>query len=458
MRTIKNSLITLVLTLSMALPAFSQGVPNSFSDVVKKTSDSVVNISTTKLVTRQASPFMNDDFFRYFFGDPNFGGNQGQQRQYKTSSLGTGFIIDRAGFIVTNNHVIADADEIVIKFTDGKEAMAIVVGADPLTDLALLKVEPKGLNLKPIVLGDSDKAEIGDWVIAIGNPQGLSGTVTAGIISAKGRVLGDGPYDNFIQTDASINPGNSGGPLLNMNGEVVGVNTAILQASQGLGFAVPVNMLKDILERLKAGKVSRGWLGVTLQELNENLAKSFGLPADTQGVIVADVIAGDPADIAGIKAGDIIVGIDGKMVADSRELIKLIGAKAPKQRATLAILRDGKRMNIPVILGERPVEGGTSAPTQTPKQQDLPITTSPLTQEQMSALNITEGVVVDNVKEDTTAYTAGLRAGDIIVWFNRKPVNSPKSFYDMYNSVKKGEIIGLKVITQTGARFLAFNK
>ena len=331
-------------------------VPNSFSDVVKKVSDGVVNISTTKMVTRQVMPFMGDEIFRHFFGDniPGFNfGDEGSKRQYKTSALGSGFVIDKVGYIVTNNHVIEGADEIIIKFKNEKEFKAEIVGQDPLTDLALLKIDPKGTDITPIALGDIDKSEIGDWVVAIGNPLGLGGTVTAGIISAKGRVLESGPYDNFVQTDASINPGNSGGPLLNMNGEVIGVNTAIMQSAQGLGFAVPVNMLKDILPKLKQGKVTRGWLGVTLQPLDENLAKSFGM-SSTEGILVANVIKGDPADVSGIKAGDIIIAVNGSPIKDGRALTNLIGSKAPNERVTLTVFRDGRKVDIRVTLGERP--------------------------------------------------------------------------------------------------------
>ncbi len=466
MSIVKKTFMIMFLLSFTSLSVFAQSVPSTFSGVVKKSSDGVVNISTTKLVTRQGPQFGQEEFFKYFFGGELPDMNQRQspqnpQNQYKTSALGSGFVINMQGYIVTNNHVIADADEIIIKFTNGAEAEAVVVGADPLTDLALLKIDPrsKGVKLTPIVLGDSDKAEIGDWVVAIGNPLGLGGTVTAGIISAKDRVLGGGPYDNFMQTDAAINPGNSGGPLLNMDGEVVGVNTAIIQSAQGLGFAVPVNMLKDILDRLKQGRVSRGWLGVTLQELNENLAMSFGLPAETVGVLVADVIAGDPADKAGLKAGDIIVGIDSETVEESRELINMIGAKNPNETVRLTIIRDGDRMQLPVKLGERPMENAVAGGNKQPEApKDAPVSVSSLSREEMKMLNISEGVKVTRVEPNSSVERSGLKPGDIVVWFNRKPVSTPQEFYKMYINVKDGDIIGLKVLTQTGARFIAFNK
>ncbi len=433
--------------------------PETFSHVVKKVSDGVVNISTTKMVTRQIMPFMNDEIFRYFFGDsmPFGGGNgsEGHSRQYKTTALGSGFVIDKSGYIVTNNHVIEDADEIIIKFKNNKEFKAEIVGADPLTDLALLKIDPKGTDITPIALGDINQSEIGDWVVAIGNPLGLGGTVTAGIISAKGRVLESGPYDNFVQTDASINPGNSGGPLLNMNGEVIGVNTAIIQSAQGLGFAVPVNMLKDILPKLKQGKVTRGWLGVTLQPLDENLAKSFGM-SSTDGILVANVIDGDPAALSGVQAGDIIIAVDGSPIKDGRTLTNLIGSKAPNESVILTVFRDGKKLDIRVKLGERPVGNEVASNDNTNKNRIINVTQ--LSNEQAAALGVKGGVIVSSVKENSSAYEAGLRKGDVIVWFNKKEITNPKQFYDMLSKVKKGDVIGLKIVNKSGSRFLAFNQ
>lgn len=441
--------------------SFAAGIPESFSDVVKKTSDGVVNISTTKMVTRQMQPFMNEEFFRYFFGGNGAmpdrkGGKDEKPKQYKTSALGSGFVIDTNGYIVTNNHVIEGADEIVIKFKDEKELKATLVGADPLTDLALLKVDPQGHALRPVLLGNSDAAEIGDWVIAIGNPLGLGGTVTAGILSAKGRVLGDGPYDNFLQTDASINPGNSGGPLLNSKGEVIGVNTAIIQSAQGLGFAVPINMLQSILPQLKQGKVSRGWLGLTLQSLDETLAKSFGL-ANAEGVLVADVNKGDPADKGGIKAGDVIVSIDGVATPDSRTLVKIVGGKNPNETVSIKFYRDGKFLTANVKLGERPTQMSEMAPMQQ-KQNQGPISVDNLSRDGAAKLGIPGGVVVTFIDEESSAAKAGLKQGDVIVWFNRKNVESPEHFYDMLGKSKKGEVIGLKIVNQSGSRFIAFNK
>ncbi len=428
--------------------------PQSFAPVVEKTADGVVNISTTKTVTGNQ---YGNDMFQFFFGDqynraPNRGSNP---REFKTSALGSGFLIDRMGYIVTNNHVIEGADEIIVKTTTQKEFKAVVIGADPLTDLALLKIELNGERIEPLVLGDINKSRIGDWVIAIGNPLGLGGTVTAGIISAKGRVIGDGPYDNFIQTDASINPGNSGGPLLNMAGEVIGVNTAIIQSAQGLGFAVPVDMLIKILPKLRKGKVSRGWLGVTLQELDENLAKSLGKD-DSNGVLVADVMPDHPADRYGIKAGDIIVAIDGKAVSNARELTKLIGDTSPDDTVRVKIFRNGKQGDINIKLGERPTNNQTIATNKAPTSN---LEVRDMTSQERTRLGINEGVILTSVREGSSAFKSGLRSGDIIVWFNKRSVNTKSDFDNFYKNIKTGNVIGLKIISQNGGvRFIAFNK
>ncbi|MGE5843925.1 MAG: trypsin-like peptidase domain-containing protein, partial [Syntrophaceae bacterium] len=290
------------------------GAPGSLADLVEKLSPAVVNISTTKVVKMDGKrsphgeifPFDRffggeEEFYKRFFGD-------NPEKEFRQRSLGSGFIISKDGYIFTNNHVIEKADKIKVRLSTGKEYDATVKGRDPRTDLALIKITPDN-SLPTVNLGDSDRLRVGDWVMAIGNPFGLDHTVTAGIVSAKGRVIGAGPYDNFIQTDASINPGNSGGPLFNMAGEVVGINTAIVAQGQGIGFAIPVNMAKEILEDLKAkGKVTRGWLGVSVQDITEDLAKSLKLQ-DRNGALVTEVFEGDPADKAGIKQGDIIIEV-----------------------------------------------------------------------------------------------------------------------------------------------------
>lgn len=446
------ALLLIALTVAQGVAA----VPESFSDIVKTTKNSVVNISTTKIVKRKGAPdFFHDEFFRKFFGDQFKDFFEDQPREYRSRSLGSGFVIDaKEGLIVTNNHVIDGADEILIKFVDNNEIPAEVVGRDPLTDLALLKIDPNKEQLQEIKLGDSDLIEVGDWVVAIGNPFGLEWTVTAGIISAKGRELGEGPYDNFMQTDASINPGNSGGPLVNMKGEVVGINTAIIPSGQGLGFAIPVNMLKELLPKLKKGEVKRGWLGIMLQEMDDKLAKTFGLDRP-KGALVADVIKGDPADKAGIKAGDVILSIDGKEIENHKELINIVGSRSPGETVKLKVLRDGKILNISVKLGERKT---ILASSEDEIRKDIAISVEDLTDAEKSKLGINIGVKVVYVDETSNAYEAGLRKGDIIVWINRKDVKDKETFYDIYNSIKQDEIVGIKIVSSRGTRFIAFNK
>ena len=302
--------------LGLAVPA-----PSSFAPLVKTLTPAVVNINTTKVVKSagrsfnfHGSPFPSDqfdEFFNRFFG-------QHPQRKFRQRSLGSGFIISKDGYILTNNHVVEDADEVKVTLSDEKSYDAKIIGMDKRTDLAVLKINVDH-DLPIVALGDSSKLEVGDWVIAIGNPFGLERTVTAGIVSARGRVIGSGPYDDFIQTDASINPGNSGGPLFNLRGEVVGINAAIVAGGQGIGFAIPVNMAKDLLPQLKSGKVSRGWLGVQIQKVTPELAESFHLDSE-KGALVADVVEDSPADRAGIKTGDIILSFNGREVDSMRKL------------------------------------------------------------------------------------------------------------------------------------------
>jgi serine protease Do len=321
-------------------------VPESFSDLAEKVSPAVVNIRAVKIVKNRGGksrsfgkdPFGEDnpmkDFFDRFLGPE-------QQPDFKQRSLGSGFIIDTSGYVVTNNHVIENADKITVFLKNEKEYDAKIIGRDANTDIALIKIISE--DKFPVVhLGDSDALKVGQWVVAIGNPFGLGHTVTAGIVSAKGRVIGSGPYDDYIQTDASINPGNSGGPLLNMHAEVVGINTVIIAGGQGIGFAIPVNMAKEVVSQLRdSGAVTRGWLGVSIQDLPKDLAEYFGID-DRQGVLIADLIPGDPADEAGIRPRDIVLEIDGEKIKNSRELLKKVAGLQVGQIAAIKVLRDGK--------------------------------------------------------------------------------------------------------------------
>lgn len=384
-------------------------VPDSFSALAEMASPAVVNIRTVKTlkgggrVFRQFNRGPSDqddpmrDFFDRFFGED-------QQRDFKQRSLGSGFIIDRAGFIVTNNHVVEDADKIKVILNEGKEFDAEIVGRDPNTDLALIKIEP-GFTLPELKTGDSDLLKVGQWVVAIGSPFGLEHTVTAGIVSAKGRVIGSGPYDDFIQTDASINPGNSGGPLINMDGEVVGINTAIVASGQGIGFAIPINLARGIIEQLKdKGEVTRGWLGVAIQNLDAELAEYYGIK-EGKGALVTDVFPGDPADAAGIKPKDVIVAVNGQPVEDSRDLTGIIAGVRIGEIAEIQLLRAGQAKTIKVKIAKREdARIAARRPSRTPDDA-LGIRVSNLTPEIAERFKLSEndGVIVSSVEPEARA-------------------------------------------------------
>jgi serine protease Do len=409
-------------------------VPANFSDLAEKVSPAVVNISTVKTLKGGGPVFRHfqrdprgpegpfKDFFERFFGED-------MQREFKQPSLGSGFIIDKEGFVVTNNHVIEDADQIKVKLDDETEFDAEVIGRDPNTDLALLKVKADH-DLPTLEMGDSDKLKIGQWVVAIGSPFGLERTVTAGIVSAKGRVIGSGPYDDFIQTDASINPGNSGGPLLNMRGEVIGINTAIVASGQGIGFAIPVNLAKGIIAQLKSqGEVVRGWLGVAIQDVNKDMADYYGLEGKG-GVLVADVFKGDPADAAGIKPRDVIVEVNGQKIESSRQLTGLIAEIPVGEVADVKVLRDGKPMNYKVKIARRDDTRVAVRTEPEPQQQEFGIQVAELTPEIAQRFNLgeTAGVVVIDVESGTIGDDAGVRIGDIIKEVNHQVVESVEDY------------------------------
>ncbi len=411
-------------------------VPVNFTELAQKVRDGVVNIRTVKTMKGggpvfkhffgnpfgQKNPFGGDDRFRDFFGPHQ---EEGPSRDFKQRSLGSGFIIDKDGHIVTNNHVIENADQIKVKLADEREFEAELVGRDPNTDLALIRIKDAS-DLVPLKLGDSDDLAVGSWVVAVGSPFGLEQTVTAGIVSAKGRALGSGPYDDFIQTDASINPGNSGGPLLNMDGEVVGINTAIVANGQGIGFAIPISMAQGIVEQLQAnGSVTRGWLGVSIQDLSPELAEYYGIK-DKKGVLVAQVFEGDPADNAGIKANDVIVEVDGKSIESSRELTRTIAALEVGKKTTVTLLRDGKEKTVTVKIAKR----GDSEPLAQREPEDskrLGIRIAEATPETAKRFGHSEtekGVLVVGVEPGSKAAEAGVRQGDMVKEVNRKPVTS----------------------------------
>jgi serine protease Do len=427
-----------------------QMVPENFSHLAEVAKPAVVNIRTEKTVQGGGK------VFRHFFGNP-FGGRErdpfreffgpfeeGPSKEFKQRSLGSGFIIDKDGYIVTNNHVVEGADQIKVRLADEREYEATVVGRDPKTDLALIKIEgAKGLV--PLPVGDSDAQEVGTWVVAIGSPFGLEQTVTAGIVSAKGRIIGSGPYDDFVQTDASINPGNSGGPLINMKGEVIGINTAIVASGQGIGFAIPINMAKDIIAQLKSkGEVTRGWMGVGIQDLTPELAEYYKVKGET-GVLVTQIFEGDPADKAGIKANDIITAVNGEPVTSSRELSRRIAALGVGQKAEITIMRDGREKTVTVETAKRQEEQ-TLASKESESDDKLGLSLQTLEPDMAARLGYDEaekGVLVTGVESGSKADKAGVQQGDLVKEINRNPVAGMEEFRKQLNQVKKGDPIML---------------
>ncbi len=441
-----------------------------FTDLAEKAGSAVVNIGTEKNTTKSNK---NGDMFGGMFRNmpPGFENFFEQFEQFhqkqprrKERSLGSGFLVSKDGYIVTNYHVVEGADVINVNLQgatgQSKSIPAALIGFDEETDIALLKVESKE-NLPFLTFADSEKAKVGEWLLAIGNPFGLDHTVTAGILSAKGRNINAGPFDNFLQTDASINPGNSGGPLLNMAGEVVGINTAIIASGQGIGFAIPSSMAAQITEQLKKGqKVRRGWIGVTIQDLDENAAKALGMQKP-HGALIGDVMPDEPADKAGIKAGDVIIAVNGKNVEDSAELLRAIAAQQPESTAKLTVWRDGAEKTISVTLGERSTEqfhaqrGSSGTPDKSQETASLGISVRPLTAEETHGFNLKkgQGLLIVEVEPGEPADEAGLRKNDVILAANMKPVNSAQ---ELANSIKNAEKRGaiMLQINRGGDTFL----
>jgi len=421
-------------------------IPDSFSELVKKVKPSVVYISAVKVIKGMRGfhhPFEgpsdpNDsfrEFFERFFGDQT-------PRDFRQRSLGSGFIIDKDGYILTNNHVVEQTDEIRVTLADGKEVSADIVGRDPKTDLALIRIETDE-GLDSLTLGDSDNLEVGDWVVAIGNPYGLGNTVTAGIVSYKSRNIGAGPYDDFIQTDAAINPGNSGGPLLNTAGEVIGINTAIFSQSGGsigIGFAIPINMAKDLLPQLKAGKVVRGWLGVMIQKITPELKDKLKLK-DEKGALVADVTPDSPAHKAGIERGDVIVSFDGKEIVEMKDLPYIVGATPVGKKVTVDVIRKGEKKSFKIRVGELKEEGETEEAEE--RETNLGMIVEELTPQLARNLGLSEtsGLVVAQVQSNSPAAEAGLRQGDLIVEIDQTEIATLSEFYQIMKKFKKGDTI-----------------
>ncbi|MEH6404917.1 MAG: DegQ family serine endoprotease [Sneathiella sp.] len=431
--------LTLFVMLTLlAYNAAARGAPDSFADLAEKLSPAVVNISTTQIVKNSSAsnkpqfppghPF--EDFFKDFGGK-----NKKGEKERKATSLGSGFVIDTDGFVITNNHVIDGADEIFVIFQDGNKVSAELVGTDPKTDIAVLRIDAGDIDLVAVPWGNSDKSRVGDWVLAIGNPFGLGGTVTAGIISARGRDIRSGPYDDYIQTDASINKGNSGGPLFNMDGQVIGINTAIFSQSGGsigIGFSIPSQLAKNVVKQLlEFGQTRRGWLGVVIQNVTEELADGLGLE-NTDGVLVAGVPEDGPAFKSGIKAGDVILEFNGKEVGETRELSRAVAETDVGASVDVDLWRNGERITKTVKLGELE-KAETRLASTSPSADKAQLaevlgmrltTVTPKVREQFKLSDEVEGVIVVDIEEGSEAAEKEIRPGDQILEVQLKPVAS----------------------------------
>ena len=457
-----------------SLEADAKTAPESFADLAQKLLPMVVNISTTQTVEGRpgmempqlppGSPF--EEFFREFFDR-----NRPEQRQRKATSLGSGFIVDPAGFIATNNHVIQDADEITVILHDNTKLKAKVVGRDAKTDIAVLKVEPSQ-PLSSVEFGNAEKIRVGDWILAIGNPFGLGGTVTAGIISARGRDINAGPYDDFLQTDASINRGNSGGPMFSLDGKIIGINTAIFSptgGSVGIGFAIPVTAAAPVIKQLmKHGQVKRGWLGVHIQAVTDEIAETLGLKAP-MGALVASVIKDGPAEKAKIQPGDVIISFDGKEINEMRRLPKIVADTEVGKKVDIEIWRDKKRVPLKIAIGEldegdpqvaAKTKGGEEKDTSGKAIDALGLTlaqVTPKTKERYSLDQDAKGVVVTAVKDGGPSAEKGIRPGDVIVEVSQEEVSSPAQVASKIEEAKKvgRKSVLLLVEGQGGLRFVA---
>ena len=427
----------------------ARGLPD-FVALAKRLKPGVVNISTTQLAKQPDAP--NPFGQRDRFGAPS------PREQFKQRSLGSGFIIEPDGLILTNYHVVDNAEKITVRLLDGRELAGRVVGKDQKTDIALVKISARDLPVAP--LGDSDRLEVGEWVMAIGNPFGLDNTVTSGIVSAKDRQIGAGPYDHFIQTDASINPGNSGGPLVNLQGEVIGIDTAIFSQSGGnigIGFAIPINLVKDLLPQLKSGgKITRGWLGVSIQGITPDLAESLGLD-QVKGALVSSVVHNSPADRAGIKAGDVIVGYEGKAINNANDLPFLVAGTPVGKTVSLQVFRGKKETPVAVAIEKMKEEEVIASTTE---KGDLGLTVEQITPDIAEDLGLeqTRGVVITAVAPDGLGDEAGFQPGDIVREINRQPVRDLSDYRKIMASAAQSKSLLFLVQREDNTIFLALRK
>ena len=456
----------LVLLLAQSLSAHAE-LPE-FTQLVEQASPAVVNISTTqKVESRRAGSHQMPDLegmppmFREFFERmPQQQPPSGQERKREAQSLGSGFIISADGYVLTNNHVVADADEIIVRLSDRSELVAKLVGADPRTDVALLKVE--GKDLPTVKLGSSEGIKVGEWVLAIGSPFGFDHSATSGIISAKGRSLPNENYVPFIQTDVAINPGNSGGPLFNLDGEVIGINSQIFTRSggfMGLSFAIPIDVAMDVADQLKAsGKVSRGWLGVVIQEVNKGLAESFGLEKPA-GALIAQVLVDGPAAKGGVRVGDVILQVNDRPVILASDLPHLVGVIKPGDKAQFQVLREGKRISLALQVGSMPVDGeeppvaSAAEPEQASNRLGVAVVT--LTAEQRKQLDIQNGVLVKAVAQGPAAMI-GLRPGDVLTHLNNLSIASVDEFQQVVKQLPDNRSVSMRVLREGRASFITF--
>jgi serine protease Do len=451
---------------SLQKAAWFQAQPKSFADLAEKVQSAVVNISTSKKLRGpgQMMPFPKfgpqdpfEDFFNKFFQE-----NQPSERDQH--SLGSGFIIDKNGTILTNSHVVSQADEIEVTLSDGRDFKAKIVGMDEKTDIAVIKINAKA-DLPTVTLGDSKIVRPGDWVMAIGNPFGLEHTVTVGVVSAKGRLIGGGPFAKFIQTDASINPGNSGGPLFNIDGDVIGINTMIFAGGQGIGFAIPIDLAKQLLPQLmEKGSVSHGWLGVAIQKITPELAKSFGLEKE-KGALVTEVYGGSPAAKAGLMRGDVIIEYNGEKIEDPQDLSLNVGNTKPNTEAKIRVLRGGKEQEFSINIGEQQAsvsprempERGEAAPG---KSDSLGLVVRTITPQDAQELEVPanfRGIVVQRVEPDSAAQRAGVNSGDVVLEINDTGIQNIEDYEKAVKNLKQGNLVRLFIKRGKSSIYLAFN-
>lgn len=465
MKFFSKHLYRVILVVSCSLPLTAQAALPDFTAIVDRSKDSVVNISTKAKVDRSASKRYNipelpegspfGELFDKFFEQDEF-----ERRRRDSQSLGSGFIISEDGYILTNHHVISGADEVIVRMANRKEYIAKVIGSDEASDVAVLKVDDE--NLPTLKIGDSDDLKVGEWVLAIGSPFGFDATVTAGIVSAKGRSLPSDNYVPFIQTDVAINPGNSGGPLFNLDGEVVGINSQIYSRSggfMGLSFAIPIEMAVDVANQIKeTGSVARGWLGVLIQEVTRELAESFGME-NPHGALVAKVLEDSPAAEAGLEVGDVIVEFNGKKVMRSSGLPPLVGRAKVGKEAEVTVIRDKKRRNIGVLIAQLPntiTQAAFTPDSSSPEENSaLGMKVETLGSEVRKRLKIEAGVQVVEVDESGPASDAGIQKGDVITMIDNREVESIDDFEEITDQLQSGKSVALLVQRRAGPVFLA---